>query len=147
MSIGCIGERSTRIFTVVLRHRQRSFATSTKRPRNLLARYAPPPAHSPRDPFETISTIPVSSSIQEVSAPSMTGNSGVGSHPGFHGGRLALPLPAMLPLSGDREIQKKASKQVGESEMTVQGVHIPPKPIPPGEEGKSRFHPPEQPYI
>jgi hypothetical protein len=62
------------------------------------------------------------------------------------GKRTAVPLPAMLPLEQPQVATSAAAKKPEHAEMTVEGVHIPAKPIPPGEEGElvlywlCRFH-------
>ncbi|WWC86711.1 uncharacterized protein L201_001588 [Kwoniella dendrophila CBS 6074] len=74
------------------------------------------------DVFQTTSTKPVLSSIQEI--PSVkTETQGV---------RLANTLPAM---KDTYEIDKAKKKEGGRrKEINVQGIIVPPKPIPPGEE-------------
>lgn len=76
-----------------------------------------------KDAFETTATAPVGMSFQETPSPGST----VGS-------KLAVKLPAMVAPEASEPIKKP--KQV---EIKVEGVVIPPKPTPPGEEGTSKL--------
>ncbi|WWC59659.1 uncharacterized protein I303_102220 [Kwoniella dejecticola CBS 10117] len=74
-----------------------------------------------KDAFATTSTQPVVASIQEIP-------------PSNQGTKIVDTLPAMkdFPMSKLDDIQKQKGK--AKQEIEVQGVLIPPKPIPPGEE-------------
>ncbi|WVQ75872.1 hypothetical protein IAR50_005506 [Cryptococcus sp. DSM 104548] len=72
-------------------------------------------------PYETSSTAPVASSLQEVPAHETSS-------------RVAEPVPAMKATSGDDGGVKDSEKGFRTKQMIVQGVAVPPKPIPPGEE-------------
>lgn len=109
--------------------------TSTTFRRDLLAKYARP--HAPKysndpnataryptfakglnDAFETSATAPVLASIQEV--PPHSARS-----------KLAATLPAMVTPQDVPAIKSPPAQP----EIKVAGVIIPPKPVPPGEEG------------
>jgi len=128
--------------------RELSTSPARYRGRDVLAKYRPrPPAplvtardhldlasgsKALSDDFVTSSTQPVGTSFQTVPPPA--------SDAAQHGTYQRAPVPAMLP-SAD-STSTSASGPASEpaqrrKEMIVQGVPIPPKPIPPGEEGKS----------
>lgn len=117
---------------------KRGFA-STKPPsrgRNILAKYAPRPiSQAPSlsgDPFLTSSTQPVGTSFQTVPPPNSAASK--------DGVLLKDPIPAMVPSSAGAPstlANAPCSTSQKRGEITVRGVVIPPKPIPPGEEGKS----------
>jgi hypothetical protein len=73
--------------------------------------------------FETASTIPAAASFQEIPPPS-TKTEGI---------RKAIPIPAMAPVEPDIIVKPKEKGK----EITVQGIVIPPKPVPPKDDGKS----------
>ena len=70
--------------------------------------------HGSGDPFETLSTIPAASSFQEI--------------PIAAGTTMQHEIPAMKPSA-------PPSTEAGH-EIFVEGVHVPPKPRKPGEEGE-----------
>lgn len=74
--------------------------------------------------YETASTAPVATSLQEV--PSCEDE---------EASRLVEPVPAMKDASGAKEEQSKGKTKARTKEMIVQGIVVPPKPTPPGEEG------------
>jgi len=80
----------------------------------------------PIQTFDTISTIPAAASLQAVPPPSTSTN----------GVRKAVPIPAMITPTS--EVEKVGVKE-GDKEMIVQGVVIPPKPVPPKDDGMSFF--------
>lgn len=82
------------------------------------------PAASPEGDvaYETASTAPVATSLQEVPRHE-------------EASRLVDPLPAMKDASGAEEEHSKEKMKARTKEMIVQGIAVPPKPIPPGEEG------------
>jgi hypothetical protein len=85
----------------------------------------PPDSSGKKGPaFETAATAPVGTSLQEMPPPDSTART-----------KLATQLPAMMPLVEDKPV--KAPVPAKEKEMRVEGVLIPAKPIPPGEEGMS----------
>lgn len=100
-----------------------------------MAKYRRPPPSLPAGQFETASTVPAGSSIQEVPAPD--------SRPDNEGVRRAVALPAMQPVGGDGdgdgESAIKGKEPKGEVEMIVEGVVVPPKPRPPNDEGRSLY--------
>lgn len=121
----------------------RTLSTTPNISRDVMAKYRPrlpdpiPASISPspvtgngpkdrKGTFETSSTSPVGSSIQEVPPPD--------SSAGSEGVRKAVPLPAMNPIEPENV---KPAVKVEDREMVVQGVVIPAKPRPPHEEGKS----------
>ncbi|AFR97442.1 hypothetical protein C343_05584 [Cryptococcus neoformans C23] len=81
------------------------------------------PAASPEGDvaYETASTAPVATSLQEVPRHE-------------EASRLVDPLPAMKDASGAEEEHSKEKMKARTKEMIVQGISVPPKPIPPGEE-------------
>ena len=132
-------------------HHRRHFTISQiYRRGNVLAKYARPtfppltssPSLSTDDVFTTAATEVAGTSFQSVPPPDSDSIGKDGAH-------QEKALPAMVPIapSGSHVISAKEcgepnSTQKGEGgvrkkEMVVQGVPIPPKPIPPGEEGKS----------
>jgi hypothetical protein len=87
------------------------------------------PPHEAKDDaaiFKTVATAPVASSFQETPPPDSQARS-----------KLALPIPAMRPMVMLDDVRPlpKVVKPVNK-EMRVEGVLIPAKPEPPGEEGK-----------
>lgn len=74
--------------------------------------------------YETASTAPVATSLQEV--PSCEDE---------EASRLVEPVPAMKDASGAKEEQSKGKTKARTKETIVQGIVVPPKPTPPGEEG------------
>ncbi|WVQ79879.1 hypothetical protein IAT38_001979 [Cryptococcus sp. DSM 104549] len=87
----------------------------------------PQPDHDPtrgsHSPFETSSTAPVASSLQEV--PSQEERS-----------KVVDPVPAMKGLGGESSAGAKDAKGGARrtKEMYVGNIAVPPKPVPPGEE-------------
>lgn len=84
------------------------------------------PAASPEGnaAYETASTAPVATSLQEVPR-----------REDEEASRLVDPVPAMKDASGAKEEQSKEKTKARNKEMIVQGIVVPPKPTPPGEEG------------
>lgn len=84
------------------------------------------PAASPEGnvAYETASTAPVATSLQEVPR-----------REDEKASRLVDPVPAMKDASGAKEEQSKGKTKARTKEMIVQGIVVPPKPTPPGEEG------------
>ncbi|KAJ9104130.1 hypothetical protein QFC19_004114 [Naganishia cerealis] len=114
-------------------------------------RYHPPPIPLDQE-YMTTSTIPVTSSLQAVPPPSASSSSASLTHYGkssqdtkgssMHlertenapfAGRKATPLPAMQPLHEVvKENQQQEQSAQGRKEvMSIQGVAVPPKPVPP----------------
>ena len=89
-----------------------------------LADLPPDPSGKKGPAFETAASAPVGTSLQETPPPDSTART-----------KLATQLPAMMPLVEEKPV--KAPVPAKEKEMRVEGVLIPAKPIPPGEEGKS----------
>ncbi|KAL0243587.1 hypothetical protein I308_105554 [Cryptococcus tetragattii IND107] len=83
------------------------------------------PAASPEGnaAYETASTAPVATSLQEVPR-----------REDEEASRLVDPVPAMKDASGAKEEQSKEKTKARTKEMIVQGIVVPPKPTPPGEE-------------
>lgn len=78
-------------------------------------------------PFETISTAPVGTSLQDVLPPDSQPRS-----------KLATPLPPLRPMVMLEDVRPPSPVVPDiEREMRVEGILIPAKPVPPGEEGKS----------
>lgn len=113
----------------------RSVHSTTCVSRDVLARYNRPllppanviPEHLDQiaptqqsDAFRTTATAPVGTSLQEVPEPKQAETIR---------SKIAIPLPAM------KEIDSSGSSSKSRSPSIVQGITIPPKPIPPGEEG------------
>jgi hypothetical protein len=92
------------------------------RSRDVMAKYRRPPPLS--NTFETTSTVPAAASFQDVPPPSTTPD-----HV-----RKAVPIPAMIP-TPSTEPQQPVKEM--DKEMIVQGVVIPPKPVPPKDDGTS----------
>ena len=87
---------------------------------------------SVKETFETSSTSPAGSTLQEVPTPhSSVERDGV---------RRAVTLPAMTPLVESNTSSGKVEVKPEDREMEVQGVVIPAKPRPPHEEGKPLSH-------
>jgi hypothetical protein len=85
----------------------------------------------------------VTASLQTVASPASVagGDEDPASHPVAaeqtnKGKRLAVPLPVMMPVEQPQVAASTAAKKPEHGEMTVEGVHVPAKPIPPGEEGE-----------
>ncbi|KAK4688865.1 hypothetical protein P7C73_g1248, partial [Tremellales sp. Uapishka_1] len=100
----------------------RSLYTTPTFARNVLSRYArrsplPPPT------FETSSTAPAGSSLQEIPAPADRQDST----------KQAVQVPAMIPLH-DSSASSPLAPAERRDTLIVQGVSIPPKPRPPKEE-------------
>jgi len=123
--------------------RQLHISPPIPRSHDVLARFRPPsPAHpalptangeiasqKPAEAFETASTEPAGTSFQEVPPPDV---------PLDGPGHLAIPVPAMKDSTGHVGGTDKGKEKIERRGPTiVQGVEIPAKPIPPGEEGKS----------
>lgn len=95
--------------------------------RNVLQTHGQPAASPEGDvPYETASTAPVATSLQEVPAHE-------------EASRVVDPLPAMKDASAAKEEHAKEKMKARTKEMIVQGIAVPPKPIPPGEEGWRKF--------
>lgn len=77
--------------------------------------------------FETTSTIPAAASFQDVPPPSQETKSV----------RKAIPIPAMTPTYDPVDVSKKEIEKNKEKEIFVQGVVIPPRPVPPKDDGES----------
>lgn len=74
----------------------------------------------PIQTFDTISTIPAASSFQTVPPPTSSKD----------GIRKAIPIPAMATPDSGVEMTKNEVEDK-DKEMIVQGIVIPPKPVPP----------------
>lgn len=72
--------------------------------------------------FETISTIPAATSFQTIP-------------PASEGVRKAIPIPAMIT----PQVELVPEVKDKDKEMIVQGVVIPPKPVPPKDDGTFPF--------
>jgi hypothetical protein len=81
----------------------------------------------PIQTFDTISTIPAASSFQTIPPPS-TSKDGI---------RKATPIPAMATPDPDMEVKEKKKVEDKDKEMIVQGIVIPPRPVPPKDDGTS----------
>jgi len=118
----------------------RTFGSSPSSLRDVLAKYHRPafvpsaPSLSPDDLFVTASTQVAGTSFQSVPPPDA----------GKDGSHEEKPLPAMLPAQGSGTTTTLSSNIIAETrvdgprkkEIIVQGVAVPPKPVPPGEEGE-----------
>ena len=105
-------------------HQFRNLSTSARkeRSRDVMAKY-----RRPIQTFDTISTIPAASSFQTIPPPS-TSKGGI---------RKATPIPAMATPDPDMEVKEKKEVEDKDKEMIVQGIVIPPKPVPPKDDGTS----------
>lgn len=146
-------------FPLVLLDRKHSLHSTARADRNLLAKYEFDPSRSripgpsldllrgsnrpnlnpnsgSNDVFMTSATTPVSASIQEPVADTAL------QQQVENGGRKMTPLPAMIPISDEKEIRKTKAKDEEANKgkvarnkpITVQGVTVQVKPKPPGEE-------------
>ena len=93
-----------------------------RRGQDLLSKYLPP-SSTPDSPrldgvYETASTSPAGSSLQDVPPPEARSMAT----------RLATPLPAMTPVP--------VSTWVQQPKTMIHGIEVPPKPRPPNEEGE-----------
>lgn len=77
--------------------------------------------------FDTISTIPAASSFQTVPPPTASKD----------GIRKAIPIPAMATPTSEVVKSEKDKVEDKDKEMIVQGIVIPPKPVPPKDDGMS----------
>ena len=102
----------------------RTFTTSARkeRSRDVMAKY-----RRPIQTFDTISTIPAASSFQTVPPPTASKD----------GVRKAIPIPAMATPTSDTELNAMEKVEEKDKEMIVQGIVIPPKPVPPKDDGMS----------
>jgi hypothetical protein len=102
----------------------RNLTTSARRDRSrdVMAKY-----RRPIQTFDTISTIPAASSFQTVPPPTSSKD----------GIRKAIPIPAMATPDLDMEVKEKKEVEDKDKEMIVQGIIIPPKPVPPKDDGTS----------
>jgi hypothetical protein len=80
----------------------------------------------PIQTFDTISTIPAASSFQTVPPPTSSKD----------GIRKAIPIPAMATPDPGVEMAKNEVENK-DKEMIVQGIVIPPRPVPPKDDGTS----------
>lgn len=124
-----------------------SFGTSTKRNKDLLAKYrAPAVSHAdleaPRPPpttngtFQSASTIPVSSSFQATPKPVGEGPNRIAKDAkGLNQdiGQSMETVPAIKPAVERKSVEMD---KPGSKERTVAGVVIPARPQPPGDEGE-----------
>lgn len=117
--------------------KQFSTTNTPFRGQNVLAKYAPGALPVQRalqtdQTFLTSATQPVAMSFQTVPPPSSSAEQ--------DGIIIKDPVPAMIPLSTSsiQSTPKESSQKRGE--IIVQGIPIPPKPTPPGEEGTSQKH-------
>jgi len=78
----------------------------------------------PIQTFDTISTIPAASSFQTIPPPTASKD----------GIRKAIPIPAMATPTLDVKVTKNEVEDK-DKEMIVQGIVIPPKPVPPKDDG------------
>jgi len=78
----------------------------------------------PIQTFDTISTIPAALSFQTIPPPTAAKD----------GIRKAIPIPAMVTPTSDVDVTKDKVEDK-DKEMIVQGVVIPPKPVPPKDDG------------
>jgi hypothetical protein len=134
------------------RHPNRQFSVSSAQCKgNVLAKYARPvlphltssPSLSTDDIFTTASTEVAGTSFQSVPP---RGSDSFGKD----GAHQERPVPAMIPIAStvsspilvaSTNAPQRSLNGPRKKEMIVQGVPIPPKPIPPGEEGKSSSPP------
>jgi hypothetical protein len=81
--------------------------------------------------YETASTIPAAASFQDVPPPSDE----------TKGVRKAIPIPAMVTMEEIKDTSREAEGkgEEKEKEIFVQGVVIPPKPLPPKDDGMSEI--------
>jgi hypothetical protein len=101
--------------------RNLTISARRERSRDVMAKY-----RRPIQTFDTISTIPAASSFQTVPPPTSSKD----------GIRKAIPIPAMATPTSDAEVTKREVEDK-DKEMIVQGIVIPPKPVPPKDDGTS----------
>jgi hypothetical protein len=101
--------------------RNMTFSARRDRSRDVMAKY-----RRPIQTFDTISTIPAASSFQTVPPPTSSKD----------GIRKAIPIPAMATPDPGVEMAKNEVENK-DKEMIVQGIVIPPRPVPPKDDGTS----------